>query len=478
MMERKSLSYFLSTIAVIFIACCVLSAELSCAGMTPPMGGPRDSLPPMILRINPKDSTLNFKGKKIEIEFNEFVQLQDLQQNLLVSPTPKVNPTVEAKLRTISVTIRDTLEENTTYALDFGNAIRDYNEGNALRDYRYIFSTGNALDSLELAGRVIVAQTGKPDSTLVVMLHTRFDDSAIVKEKPRYVARVDSSGYFRFHNLAPGRFAIYAIKDESGGRRYFSSEQLLAFSDSSVTSQSQQQDIMLYAFQAEDTSNKSTTKTTAAPRTPSRRVAVNTEQVLRFQTNIGESKDLLTDLDLIFSDPLRAFDSTKILLTDTAFKKIDNYYYKRDTSDKMVSIVHKWQENTMYNLIVDTSFAEDTLGRRIASIDTLTFETKKTDDYGLVRLRFLNLPLNRNPVLQFVQADEVKYSHVFTNNEFFAPLFIPGDYDLRLVFDENKNGKWDTGNFFGGKRQPEKVQLISRKLNVKPRWDTEVDIQL
>ena len=111
-------------------------------------------------------------------------------------------------------------------------------------------------------------------------------------------------------------------------------------------------------------------------------------------------------------------------------------------------------------------------------MDTLTFETKKNDDYGLVRLRFLNLPLNRNPVLQFVQGDDVKFSHVFTNNEFYAPLFIPGDYDLRLVFDENKNGKWDTGKFFGEKRQPEKVQLISRKLNVKPRWDTEVDIQL
>ncbi len=81
-------------------------------------------------------------------------------------------------------------------------------------------------------------------------------------------------------------------------------------------------------------------------------------------------------------------------------------------------------------------------------------------------------------MLQFIQGDAVKYSHVFTNNQFYAKLFQPGEYELRLVFDENKNGKWDIGQFFGGRRQPEKVQSIKRKITVKANWDNEVDIQL
>jgi len=476
MMNRNGFSYFLSLVSLIILASAAIAVQWGCAGMTPPMGGPRDSLPPRILSVRPGDSTLSFTEKKIEIQFDEFVKVEDLQKNLIVSPVPKINPTVEARLRTVSVTIRDTLEENTTYALDFGNAIRDYNEGNVLRGYRYLFSTGRTLDSLQLSGRVIVANTGLPDSTLVVMLYNKFDDSAVVKEKPRYVTRVDTAGRFHFDNLEADTFAVYALKDESNSRRYLSSEQLFGFYDSTVTSASQKNDIMLYAFLAEDTTKREEATTGGPP--VRRRGRQGEEDALRFQTNAGESKDLLTDLDITFSEPLRVFDSTKIVLTDTLFQQIEGYYFKQDTSGKKVSIVHKWPESTTFNLVVDTLFAQDTLGRRIAKNDTVTFRTKNTKEYGLVRLRFLNLPLDRNPVLQFLQGEEIKYSHVFTNNQFYAPLFVPGDYDLRLVFDENKNGKWDTGQFFGKRRQPEKVQRISRKLSIKPNWDTEVDIQL
>ena len=482
MMQGKSsisTGYVLSFIACCLLGITIISSGTGCAGMTPPMGGPRDSLPPLIIGENPRDSTVNFTGKKIEIAFNEFVQVEDVQKNLIVSPVPKINPTVEARLRTITVTLRDTLEENTTYAIDFGNSIRDYNESNILRNYRYIFSTGRALDSLSLGGRAIVAQTGRADSTMVVMLHTNFDDSAVVKDKPRYVARLDSTGNFLFENLAVGSYKIYALRDEAGARRYLAKDQLFAFGDSTVTSQSGRKDIMLYAFVAEDTSKSKTTLSPAPTTRANRRNAGNAEDLLRVQTNAeGEGKDLLTPLEFTFSEPLRSFDSTRILFTDTAFRPITNYYFTRDTSGKKVSLVHPWTENTAYTVIIDTAVAEDTLGRHIPKADTITFQTKKNAQYGLVRLRFMNLPLNRNPILQLVQADEVKFTHVFTNNQFFAPLFNPGDYEMRLVFDENRNGKWDTGNFFGEKRQPEKVQVVQRKLNVKPNWDSEIDIQL
>ena len=468
-------SYLFTALAIFVAGITLLSTGTGCAGITPPTGGPRDSLPPVIMTVTPKDSTLSFKEKKIVLTFNEYVQVQDLQKNLLVNPTPKVNPTVNAKLKTLTITVRDTLKDNTTYVLDFGNSIRDINEGNPLKNYRYIFSTGNFLDSLELAGRVLVAETGRPDSTLIVMLHTSLEDSAVAKEPPRYVARLDSAGRFRFHNLAPGTFAIYALKDEGGQRRYLAKDQLFAFADSTVTSQSQKDDIMLYAFKALDTAAKETEM--AAPVQQNDKKAQ--DKYLKVQTNAsGGTLDLLSPLVFTFSDSLRLFDSTKVLFTDKDFKPITGYHYERDTTGKKISLVYPWPESTMFNVLVDTAFAEDTLGRKILKNDTISFETKSNAEYGLIDLRFSNLDLSLNPVLQFVQGEEVKYSHVFTNNRVNIKLFQPGEYVMRIVYDDNKNGRWDTGEFFGKHIQPEKVLLIARKLNVKPNWDTEVDIEL
>lgn len=470
-------SYILSLLAVILIGFSIITTESGCANIVPPTGGPRDSLPPLVVNVNPKDSALNFNSKKILINFNEYVQISEIQKNLIVSPTPKINPIVDSKLKTITITIRDTLEPNTTYSFDFGKAIRDLNEGNILKDYRYIFSTGQALDSLQLAGRVLVAETGKPDSTLIVLLHKNLDDSAVVKDRPRYVTRLDSSGNFQFNNLAPGTFTIYALKDEGGSRRYLSKDQLFAFADSPVTSQSQKKDIVLYAFIEKDTSTRKTTKSATPAKKKPQGV---TDKVLIIQTNVSSGElDLLSNLELNFSpDPLRYFDSTKVLFTDEAFQPLPNYYFIRDTSNKKITLVYSWKENTRYNLILDTAFAEDTMGRKLLKNDTITFQTKRISEYGTVSLRFINLQLKDNPVLQFVQGDEVKYTHVFTNNQFYAKLFAPGEYDLRLVLDTNKNGVWDTGQFFGKHQQPEKVIRIQRKVRVKANWDNEVDIQL
>jgi hypothetical protein len=471
------IGYLITALAAWAIGFSIVSTGTGCAGMTPPTGGPRDSLPPVIVGITPKDSTLRFTGKKIVLNFNEYVQVQDVQKNLLVNPTPKVNPTVEAKLKTITITVRDTLKDNTTYVMDFGNAIQDINEGNPLRNYRYMFSTGAYLDSLKLAGRVIVAQTGKADSTLIVMLHTSLEDSAVVKEQPRYVARVDSTGRFQFNNLAPGTFAIYALKDEGGQRRYLSREQLFAFSDSSVTSQSERNDIQLFAYKAEDTTKEKGERVT--PAAAPKKLSGLEEKYFKLQTNAGGGTlGLLSSLELTFPEPLRTFDSTKVVFADKDFKPITNFYYKRDTTNKKISLVYPWPESTTFNLIVDSTFAEDTLGRHLIRTDTLSFETKSTKEYGLLDLRFRNLPLEQHPILQFVQGDEIKYTHIFTNNRVYIQLFEPGEYELRIVFDTNKNGVWDTGRFFDKHLQPEKVKPVPRKLNVRANWDTEVDIEL
>jgi uncharacterized protein (DUF2141 family) len=453
-----------------------------CANIIPPTGGPRDSLPPTLLRVNPHDSSRNFASKKIVFEFDEFIAPpENVMENLLVSPVPKQAPMVVSKLRTLTVTIRDTLEENTTYAINFGKAIKDINEGNILTDFTYVFSTGSGIDSLTVSGKVIIAETGKTDSTLIAVLHRNADDSAVIKERPRYVAKTDRDGNFTFRNLPPGTFSLYAFKDEGGQRKYLSKKQLFAFSDTLVNTQSGKT-FTLYAYlekEEEEEKDKKPATPTVRPTTPSRGGVVTQDKRLRMETNLSNKElDLLGNLEISFkAAPLKYFDSTKVQFVNEKYEPLTGYRFIND-SNKRITLQYKWEPNIAYNLIVDKDFAEDTLGHKLLRTDTLEFRTKKESDYGLVRLRFLNLDLSKNPVLQFVQNDQVKFSHVFTDRNFNARLFTPGEYDLRIVYDTNKNGKWDTGEFFGKHLQPEKVSPVSRKVNIKANWDNEIDITL
>ena len=120
----------------------------------------------------------------------------------------------------------------------------------------------------------------------------------------------------------------------------------------------------------------------------------------------------------------------------------------------------------------------DSIGTLLTKADTIKFITKKEADYGSVRIRFPNIDLSKNPVLQIVQNDKILESVTLLKNDFQRKLFPPGAYELRILYDTNKNGVWDTGNFFGTKRQPEVVFLIPKQLAIKSNWDNEVTINL
>ncbi len=223
--------FFFILLSIVLIS--VISTT-GCANIVPPSGGPKDTLPPVLMSAIPRDSMLKFTGKTITFTFDEYVLLKEKEQNVIVNPTPKTTPTIESKLKVVSVKLRDSLEPNTTYTINFGRAIRDVDEENVLKNFTYVFSTGSYIDSLTFSGRVIVARTGKVDTTIIVMLHRRLDDSAVANERPRYVTRIDSTGSFTFRYLAPGTYAVYALKDEGGSRSYSSKSQLFAFADTPV----------------------------------------------------------------------------------------------------------------------------------------------------------------------------------------------------------------------------------------------------
>ena len=444
-----------------------------CANIIPPTGGPVDSLPPLLLKVTPPDSTTGFDTKTITFTFDEYIdQPQEIFRNLIVSPWPDTFPAVEAKLRTLTVKIKEALEPNTTYYYNFGNAIKDINEGNVLHNLSYIFTTGNELDTMELSGNVILAETGGIDSTLIVMLYKSGVDSAIMKERARYITRLDGKGRFRFLYLQQGTYYIYVMKDT----RTYSAKDPFAFADSAIEIKPGAAPVTLYAY----TETKEQAPVPTVSFSGNRGAGARPEdRRLRFTTSLsGNVQDLLTDFTLNFERPLRNIDTSKLQLsTDSTFSPAQGSW-ETDSLNKKLSLKTSWKENTLYNLILDKEFAEDTLGRKLLKTDTVSFITKKQTDYGSLKINFLNIDLSKNPVLQVSQGDRVIKTFPLTTSEIYQQLFPPGDYELSILYDKNKNGRWDPGQFFVVKRQPELVRPLNKKITIRANWDNEFEITL
>jgi hypothetical protein len=469
--------HLISSAAFIIIILINVIGGQGCANIIPPQGGPKDSIPPILIKATPLDSSRNFTSSRITLSFNEFIDLQNIRENLMVSPIPKMEPAVDFKLNSITVKLKDSLERNTTYSLNFRDAIKDFSEGNVLKGFTYVFSTGNYIDSLELRGNVVLAETGKADSTLIVMLHTSADDSVVVKEKPRYISRVDGKGNFVFKNLPAKTFYLFALQDESGFRLYLDSTKLFAFADKPVTAKLQPEPVTLYAYAAKEPDKP------AAPSISQggNRNKPDADKRLRYQNNLVVNQlDILGNLILSFDPPLRSFDSSKVhFLTDTTYLPVINYSFTKDSLNKKIQLNHSWKENTLYHLVLEKDFAEDSAGKKLLKTDTLTFKTKKLTDYGSLHLRFKNFDASKNPVLIFISGNAiVKSVPLGSSNEFSQTLFAPGEYELRILFDSNKNGVWDPGHFFGKHLQPEMVKPIERKITVKAGLQNEFDIAL
>jgi hypothetical protein len=449
-----------------------------CANIIPPAGGPKDTLPPVLVKATPPDSSKEFKAKTITLTFDEYIQLDNISENINISPTPVIPPRIESKLKTITIKINDTLEPNTTYYYNFGKAIKDINEGNVLENFSYIFTTGTSIDSLELAGKVLLAETGGTDSSLIAILHRNGEDSAVIKETPRYIAKLNGKGEFRFRFLPPGIYYVYALRDDKKTRKYDDPSQLFAFADQPVNLQpgSRFDSIILYASASEKKAAAA-----PAPLTVSQTAAKRTEDNrLKFTTSlVNNQQSLISDFSFSFDQPLKKLNSSGLQLsTDSTFIPVNNYSWQLDSLRKKLYLKTTWKENTRYHLILDKEFAEDSAGHKLLKTDTLHFTTKKLTDYGSVRISFSNLDLSRNPILQFVVGGQVIYTYPITTVSFFQPLVEPGEYELRYFYDENKNGQWDPGNFWQNRRQPEIIRSLEKKITVKANWENELEIKI
>lgn len=226
MNNSKSLYYIF-----IIIAAAVM---YSCANSGNPSGGPIDKTPPIFMRSNPTPNAVNVKDRKIEIFFDEIVTLKDPSTKIIVSPAQTEMPRMSALGRKVTVELVDSLLPNTTYNIDFSNSIQDNNEGNAIDNFAFAFSTGSVIDSMRVSGYVLDSRTLEPMQSVVVGLQSNLADSAFHKEKLQRVALTNDRGQFTIRNVSPGSYHIFALKDLDRDYKFGNPTEDIAFLDSII----------------------------------------------------------------------------------------------------------------------------------------------------------------------------------------------------------------------------------------------------
>jgi uncharacterized protein (DUF2141 family) len=387
------------TFAIILLIIVAIVSQ-RCAQPGTITGGPRDLDPPVMLGSDPEMFGTNFKGNKIQIDFNEFLQLKDVNQQLNVSPPLKKKPKLWLKSHSLVIEYSDTLLDNTTYTFNFGNCLSDNNEGNILTNFEFAFSTGKFIDSMTVRGRIIDAFTLKADKeSVLAVLYSNANDSAPFKETPKFTSRADKDGYYSINNVSPGSYKLYALKDINFNYKYNPGIESFAFIDTLVVLDPAQIAKYLnksYAFRP-DTSKalKDTLKKKQIPDKYELMRQQNSIYVDLFSFTESDKKQFIKDysrkdpkrFDLIFNNHLkgdslnckllyfnnqnwfqleknRNNDSISLWITDTSLIKVDT----------LKSVIQYWKTTKKG----DTIWTADTLNFRFIPSEDILKKSKKT----------------------------------------------------------------------------------------------------
>ena len=379
--------------------------------MTSLSGGPRDTIPPKLVESEPPNYSIHFDSKEIEIEFNEFIQLNEVQQQFLSSPPFEEDPEIKMKGKGIKIELKEPLEDSTTYTLNFGNAIADYTEGNPFRNFKYVFSTGDALDSMRVAGRVYDAFNLRARENVLVMLYDEMKDSVPYNKIPDYVSRTDEEGFFSITNVRNDSFKLFALNDLNGNYLYDSPDEEIAFVDSAVTFEKQW--IEHYdTIYSRDTTEQGVLIDSSSVDTVIHHKyrGFPTEEYLLSLFNEDKREQYLKSfqrnrpmkVDLIFNDPI--LDSIRVNLIDSV--KREDWYLKEMAPTR--DTVTYWLKDTAVYRKEYVQFeleyqAKDSLSNLVWNTDTLDMsymfeeeDTAGTDTLKLTSNAKGNVDLNQD----------------------------------------------------------------------------------
>ncbi len=469
----------------------------SCANIVPPEGGKKDETAPVLLSIAPADSSLNLKPSKIVLHFNEYVEVKDLEKNMQLSPLLPFPPTVMSYGKRVEIKIQDTLlQANTTYGIALGDAIVDNHEGNPLKNFTYLFSTGAYFDSLELHGRVFDAATGLPDTAALITLYTADEnDTAVVRKKPMYAVKADPSGNFTFRSLPDKAFRLYAVQDANNNYLYDFGEEKIGFLNATVRPGIGKDSLYsIYAFQeVKDTTivDTAAVKDTTAKQEPGGKPSMGidakndkvasrpSKNKLGYTVHADTSNISLRTIELTQALTIDISASLKSLDTPKVYLSYENDGIEIEAIRKLIvdsgkiKITTQWQPDKVYTLRLIKGWAKDTSGAELFP-GKYRFRTKREEDYGNIKIHIPKQYFGNDFVLSVYKGADSIYQRPITDSIISLPLLQPGDYGMRIIVDANHNGKWDPGDLF--KRiQPEKVIPYSTPIAVKAGWDNEVD---
>lgn len=265
-----------------------------CANMVTPSGGPKDTLPPVVTEAIPENHSVNFNSKKIEITFDEYITLENAKQQVLVSPPLNEKPDIKLVNKTVVIRFKEALKSNTTYTINFGDAIKDLHEGNAFKDYIYSFSTGEILDTLAISGQLLSANDKKPIEDALVTLYygdSEGLDSLPLTSTPHFITKANKEGHFVFNGLPDKKFQVFAIKDVNANSYFDLPNEQVAFLDTLVNAPAS--NLSLYMFTEEDTTQMLLEKKLVAEgqlrfvfRQPAQNVTIETPEILPDSFNI------------------------------------------------------------------------------------------------------------------------------------------------------------------------------------------------
>ncbi|WP_438961131.1 Ig-like domain-containing protein [Nonlabens sp.] len=527
---------FLNIFSLIVIAVVLVQ----CAKRGTPTGGPIDEDPPEILRAYPDNYSVNFKAQEIEITFNEYIKLNDLQKQLVVSPPLKNAPIITPQggaAKKMTITITDTLETNTTYTFNFGQSIIDNNESNPYPYYRYVFSTGSYIDSLQLKGKITDALNYKADDFVNVLLYkmdSTYTDSLVFKGPPLYVLNtLDSLKTFTMENLAAGSYRMVGIKEENNDLKFNPKTDKIGFISEPVTIPSDEvHELKMYEpeldpsikrvshegksrFYVGYTGNLDSLNITPVENnlfTKTRITKLEKKDTLQFwfQPDLDrdsiflklEYKDfeeekkvplkeryqdsllvkqlgdlsLATPLVLTASTPIESYDVSKMQLIDKDSLSID-FKASLDQFRNELTIDFPREESQRYVLETFPGAISDFYGN---TVDSLSFNgsTRTAGDYGNMEITLSGG--NKWPaIIQITKEDlTVVAEQTATSNTSYNFNFLnPGDYLIRVIYDRNRNGRYDPGNFLKF-IQPEEVVYLPRVIDLQANWDVVETIKL
>lgn len=529
---KHLIKLLLSTIVIILLTS-------NCARKGRPNGGAKDSLAPLMVTANPPYKSIHFKNNKIKISFDEYITLKDITQQLVISPPLKFSPTITPQgtpSKTITIKLLDTLKPNTTYTFNFGNSIQDNNEGNKLSRFKYIFSTGNFIDSLKTRGTVKDAFNKEFEKNISILLYkidSSFTDSIIYKQKPNYVTNTLDSTLFDITNIQKGKYLLIALKDASnnylfnpkedkigvyqhiislpkdsiinepislfkevppfkllrpkqvskgkiifgftGNKKELNIETLsdLPRSYKSISRFEKGKDTLNFWYSSINNDSLNF-KITTKKHIDTITVFLRKKKIdsLKINSNVTQTLHLKDTLTLISNNPIVAIDTSKIVFIDKDTIKVPYKSLVGKNNNKIQFLFDK-KYKEKYRLTLLPNALTDILKTQNDTLN-YNFSTKEPDDYGSITLK-INNQSKKMLIVELLTQDKLDLVQRYITSDsknLNFDLLAPGKYIIRVIIDKNNNRKWDSGNYLD-KKTPEKVIYHTQIFNIRSNWHHE-----